>query len=235
MEIAVTLLTNNLMKYLLVFILLFCPRITASACNDTTAKTEPSLRNHIVSVRHTWYTSDYYLLGQHFGTTDYRNKGYPLGIALSYGRLITSRNYLGATLSFERQTGEWNNEHLTYTYKYGMVPMNHPVGNFTRNSLTFAFEYTHAYTAGKHVRLYTTVGMGITAYKVALEYDREYYYRNYPYRANELGNIHHQKRDAHFNAYYSPIGISVGGNVSWFAEVGFGYKGLMNTGFSYIF
>lgn len=189
----------------------------------------------MMSIRHTWYTSDYVLLGQHFGTADYKNKGYPFGIALSYSRSVGHRNHLGATLSYERQTGGWNKEYMGYSYKYGMSAMNYPIGNFTRNSLTFAAEYTHAYVAGKHVRLYTTVGMGITAYKVALEYDKEYYYSNYPFRANELGDIRRQKRDAHFNAYYSPIGILVGGKVSWFAEVGFGYKGLFNSGVSYIF
>jgi len=223
------------MKYSTLLTLLSSLWLPAIASVNTTKTNQPSVKKHLISIRHTWYTSDYYLLGQHFGTADYKNKGYPLGIALSYGLSVGPRNYLGANLSFERQTGRWNNEYMGYSYKYGITAMSYPVGNFTRNSLTLAAEYTHAYIAGKHLRLYTTIGMGITVYKVDLVYDNDYYTGYNANKPGESASKARQKRDGHFNAYYAPFGISVGGNISWFAEVGFGYKGLMNTGVSYVF
>jgi len=193
------------------------------------------MKVNYVSASHTFFTSDYLLLGQHFGSMDYKNKGYPLGIAASYNRALDSRNHIGFAACYERQTGVWQPPLLTYTYKYGNTYMSYPVGHFLRESFTLATEYTHSYVSHRYFRLYTVAGLAATFVDIAQRYDSAYYNRNFLNGTNKLGAMQTHRRNSHFNGYYSPIGLSVGGDLIWFIEVGFGFKGIMNSGVAYKF
>lgn len=133
--------------------------------------------------------------------------------------MITYRYYIGGCTSvgltaginkFSTSGDYGNRMHLDY-YKY----------TFT----TIASEFTFNYKNSKYFRGYGYFGAGISFFKE----ERKRY--NSVIQDYEMHTI----QRSGFNGQFVPFGISVGGNLSAFLEVGFGYKGAIHGGISYRF
>jgi len=106
-------------------------------------------------------------------------------------------------------------------------------GAFKRNTFTivpeFYFRYPHTET--KYASAYGYAGVGVTLLNELDIYSLDYYNSNYYNGVNSLGN----RREIVNNKYEVTLqicllGLSFGGKVRGFAELGFGYKGIINGG-----
>jgi hypothetical protein len=180
------------------------------------------------------YSSDYIfdgytprLLGS--GKKQYINHQYSGTYFINARYYFSERVSLNITLAYENESGDWladyNYDHFGYST---MV-----IGTFTRQAYLLSPEISIYYTTKKHYRLYGTFGMG-------LNYRKEYDYYNqqvltyglpgYVSTPGDYSQGYNGKIQG--NGYLSPLGISAGGKLSWFAELGIGYKGIFNTGIS---
>ncbi len=103
-------------------------------------------------------------------------------------------------------------------------------GSYAVESSASSFDYTTIapevlfnYVNTRYVRLYTLLGTG---YSIVSEKTTEYFGFGQP-------AINSSVTHTPINVYYSPIGLSIGGQVSGFLELGIGYKGFVNAGLSY--
>lgn len=125
------------------------------------------------------------------------------------GNLIASYKYtpvnrleVGLTYAFNRNTATINMNKV-------------PSGKATTNYHTLAAEVQYNYINKPFLRLYSAAGAGYTAYM-------EHYKPN----AGSAEN----KTSGNFNFQISPIGIKFGDKIGAMAELGFGYKGIINAG-----
>ncbi len=87
------------------------------------------------------------------------------------------------------------------------------------NAFTLAPEAKFKYlNSGNKFNLYGLLGAGVTVLQS----------KDYEDRSND-------KSAVHFNLQVTPLGIEYGGNVKGFAELGFGYKGILNVGVNFGF
>lgn len=104
------------------------------------------------------------------------------------------------------------------------------VGTYKENALTIAAEIQLVYLTTKTVHLYSGIGIGYVTEMYRIKYYSGFYVANappdehYPQSQNE-NSVTFQ---------LTAFGIRVGHRVGAFAELGFGYKGLINGGLSYI-
>ena len=103
-------------------------------------------------------------------------------------------------------------------------------GSYAVESSSSSFDYTTIapevlfnYINTRYVRLYTLLGTG---YSIVSEKTTEYFPFGQPAVSSSV-------RHTPINVYYSPIGLSIGGQVSGFLELGIGYKGFVNAGLSF--
>lgn len=94
------------------------------------------------------------------------------------------------------------------------------LSQFSRDYKTVAIDVLCNYANKEWVRVYTYLEPGVSFKKIT---------NTYPRSSTEHSN------ETIFNMYYMPIGISVGKRVSGFAELGFGFKGIVNAGLSFRF
>ncbi len=90
------------------------------------------------------------------------------------------------------------------------------LGHFKRNAVTIAPEMTLSYVNNKSFRLYGLIGVG---YTIGNEKS-----------TNDIGEDNYTAKYNHFNFQISPIAFRVGGRIGAFAEIGFGYKGIIGAG-----
>ncbi|RYD98968.1 MAG: hypothetical protein EOP54_05830 [Sphingobacteriales bacterium] len=90
-----------------------------------------------------------------------------------------------------------------------------PSGTATTNYHTLAAEVQYNYINKTFFRLYAVAGAGITSYTEK-------------YKPNSGST--EKNTAAHFNFQISPVGVKFGNRIGGMAEVGFGYKGLLNAG-----
>jgi hypothetical protein len=88
-------------------------------------------------------------------------------------------------------------------------------GNYKITYNTVAIEFYYIYTFHKYIETYSTLGFGPTFINVATT------------DANKPSASYDR-----FSVHYAPLGVRVGGRIAAFAEVGIGYKGLINIGIS---
>jgi len=146
----------------------------------------------------------------------------------------------GITAAYENESGIWNHVVLV-----GNSTKNHPyqreyqctfLGHYKKQYFTLSPEMTVTYKDFNHglIRIYGTLGIGIS-YRDEIDiYDNDYYNSKYSNGVNSLGN-YLVLTDSHFqfNMYLSPIGIHVGRRLGFYLENGLGYKGLINFGATY--
>ncbi|MDR0371342.1 MAG: porin family protein [Prevotellaceae bacterium] len=120
-----------------------------------------------------------------------------------YKYLFTERFGLGATLAYGRDAFN------CYSTADAMV------GRLNRNHFTFALEADYKYWQKGIWNVYGLAGVGVT-------------YFNQAYKPN-VGAIS-KNHKWHPNIQLTPVGIKAGNAFGGFAEVGIGYKGVINAG-----
>ncbi len=86
-----------------------------------------------------------------------------------------------------------------------------------------------------YYRVYSDVGLGATYEVETDQYNPAFYTTGYYNGRNNLGPMRQENNKMRPNFYYAPVGMSVGRKLCYFVELGFGYKGVVNTGVSYKF
>lgn len=92
---------------------------------------------------------------------------------------------------------------------------NASAGQFKNNYYTLAAEMDYKYIKKKNLSLYGVLGAGATLY------GQKY----------EESNKNVSENTVNFNFQISPLCIKLGNKVGGFAELGFGYKGILSVGF----
>lgn len=92
------------------------------------------------------------------------------------------------------------------------------LGSFKRRAFTIAPELSLSYINSKSFRMYGLIGAGYT-------FGSEK-------STNELGEENYTAGYNHFNFQVSPLAFRLGRQVGAFAEIGFGYKGILSAGIS---
>lgn len=181
-------------------------------------------------------SSDFLLDGYHPGRPtifDYNNKGKSGFFLLTYKHDFGGRVSFGGTITMEQQHGDWQNN--VYDNDNPFDLQTSVKGVFNRTDITLAPEMTGYYLKNDMVRLYMVVGLGATLEFETDEYDPQYYNAGYYNGVNKYGALLQHNDKGHLNIYYAPFGFSIGRTFSYYFEMGFGYKGVINTGLSYKF
>ena len=145
----------------------------------------------------------------------------------------------GVTTAYENESGIWNHVIVFKSKYHGYKEYNTTfLGHYKKQYFTVSPEMTVTYKDFNHglIRIYGTLGIGIS-YRDEIDiYDNNYYNSNYSNGVNSLGNnLVLTDRHFQFNMYFSPLGIHVGRKLGFFIENGLGYKGLINFGTTYKF
>jgi hypothetical protein len=190
---------------------------------------------HFLSAGAGMLTTDFLLDGYHAGkpvTRDYENLSPRLVYFLNYKYRISPRTFIGMTVTYEEQYGDWLDNNV-YGGAYNLYTTNK--GQFVRNSFTTAVEMSTDYTERGMARFYFACGAGITYSFATDQYLPDYYNQNYQNGVNYLGPIRQSFTRNHFNGFISPLGFKVGRKLCYFVEAGFGYKGAICSGLTYRF
>ena len=165
------------------------------------------------------------------GKKEYVNQQYSGAYFITAKYYITRRFAISIVAAYENERGDWQKN---YNYDhFGYQSMR--IGTFKRQAFTFSPEVTFNYSNNGLIRTYFAAGMGFTYRNEIGKYSTDYYYSssNFYNGVNTLGsNMEVDNSKVQGNFYFSPFGISIGSKVRWFAEIGVGYKGVLNTGFS---
>ena len=95
------------------------------------------------------------------------------------------------------------------------------IGSYKRTAFTVAPELRLGYGTKPFVNFYALLGLGSTFIVERIE--------------NDATNQKISMNDNYFTFQVTPFGIRVGKKLSGFAEIGYGYKGIMRLGASYKF
>ena len=148
-----------------------------------------------------------------------------------YKYFVTKSFTIGVFAGMQKEAGDWYFDDVQ-----GKKPDNwssYKIGTFSRTAYTIAAECSFAYTNREDVRMYSTFGVGATFKRETDVYDLAYYNAGYYNGVNQYGNVSQPNNPTKFDAYYSPLGMSFGGRLRGFFELGIGYKGILNGGICY--
>ncbi len=137
-------------------------------------------------------------------------------IFLTYRYAICSRLSFGATAG---------TEFVDFDHYSNNGPRTQPpvlLGKYKANISTIAFEVKPVYYNGSLFQFYGLVGLGGR------------YYRETQVYGQATGNTN-AFPNYFFNSQWTPLGVRAGRQLSGFAELGLGYKGLVNAGLCYRF
>lgn len=141
--------------------------------------------------------------------------------SISGATFVSVRYFLYAYLSLGF-TGGSISEQGQYSTSYSATTIK---STYTQTSTTIAPELYYVYTYKRYFEAYTLLGAGVAFTKVTTTT------RATPYTPESTAATAYEG----VKMQYTPIGIRVGGHLSAFAELGFGYKGLLNAGVSWKF
>ena len=220
----------------LLLIVFFCP-LVSSAQQDTSVEWDNRIgQQHIFSVGYAFLTPDYLCDGYRPGRPtefDYANKGAPAALCIVYKFLLSNRSHIGTTITVEQQHGDWLDNEIPDGNVFDL--QTSVKGAFVRTAFTLGADYTYDYYINGMFRQYVTVGLGMTYEFETDQYDPVFYEQGYWNGVNRYGPMRQSNNKAHINGYFSPVGIRFGRRLSYFLEIGFGYRGVVNTGLSYGF
>ena len=181
-------------------------------------------------------TPDYLLDGFRPGRPteyDYANKGVPMATSITYKFKAYKRRYIGFTLTIEQQYGDWNDNEIPGGNVFNLQTT--VKGAFKRTCYTFGADFTYDYVSKGNYRQYLVAGMGMTYEHETDQYNPDFYNQGYINGMNTYGPMLQHNNKTHINGYFSPLGMSVGNRIRYFFELGFGYRGIINTGLCYRF
>ncbi len=125
-----------------------------------------------------------------------------------------NRLAFGLTCGFLSESGK-------YTDPYN--PLYTP-GTYTKHTTVAAFEVYYIYMFRKYMELYTLAGMGPSFSNMNIDVNQPGGSSSTTIQTQNVVKVQ-----------YTPIGIRFGGRLGGFAELGIGYKGMINGGISYRF
>ncbi len=131
---------------------------------------------------------------------------------ISYKLSVSKRVRLGALLIREKVESEEIQR-----------PENRISEQITVKATTFAIEFDYRYVVKETLQLYSGIGIGYTFG------DEEFIQNPGSGQIIENGNVNH------FNCQFNFFGIRYGKSFGVFAELGYGYKGVLNGGVSFQF
>jgi hypothetical protein len=136
---------------------------------------------------------------------------------------LTYRYYLGGRFALGVTIGQQTVWGTTVGENEG------PSGNYTFDYKTIAVDFLFNYVNKEWFRLYSYLEPGQSFKKETFVTAPVQYlsYTSPGYTATDNVTV--------FNLQYVPIGVSIGKKLSGFFEVGFGFKGFLNSGVSYRF
>jgi opacity protein-like surface antigen len=143
------------------------------------------------------------------------NKKYIGAIHAGYKYAVSNRFALGPVFTYDRGTSTSD------------VPFRDELGNdigygkFTSNYYSLALEGDYKYINSDKFKLYSLVGVGPT-------------FLNQSFKEDNSSEDKSQSK-TFFNYQVTPIGIKYGDSFGVFAELGFGYKGILCAGVFYRF
>jgi len=171
-------------------------------------------------------------------STSYMDIPYKYSTAafLTYRYFITDRIAIGVTAGIDNVVGN-----LTYGNPNFNGGLDGTAGTYIRNTCTIAPEVFVKYFQRHHALLYGGAGAGFTLAKLEKAYSPVQYATFYQNGVNTASGglppyLSTQNpvyaNENHFNAQLTAFGVRLGGKIAWNIEIGFGYKGLINTGLS---
>ncbi|GHT66063.1 hypothetical protein AGMMS50239_26940 [Bacteroidia bacterium] len=137
-----------------------------------------------------------------------KNSTSPGAFHLGYKYSLSDRIALGPVFTYDLSTSD------------AMVD-NVKTGKFTSNYYTFSLEGDYKYVNRDKLKLYALVGAGGTIL-------------NQTYKDSQTNEKQGEKQ-TFFNFQVTPVGVKYGGSFGVFAELGFGYKGILCAGLFYRF
>ena len=136
------------------------------------------------------------------------NSSYIGALHLGYKYSLSYRFALGPVFTYDTGTSD-------------AVANNEKAGKFTNNYYSLSLEADYKFINRDKLKLYALVGAGGTIF-------------NQVYKDNKTGEKHGENQ-TFFNFQVTPIGIKYGSSFGAFAELGFGYKGILCAGLFYRF
>ena len=207
------------------------------AQNDTIANTTSQRSpNQFLSVSFAYLTSDYLCDGYLPGRPtefEYANKGFPGALCISYKYKLTNKIYLGLTGTIEQENGDWLDNEIPGGNVFNLQTT--VKGAFVRTCYTLGLDFRYDYIVSGMFRQYVVAGVGATYEFETDQYNPAFYELGYWNGVNTYGPMRRISNHAHPNAYIAPLGWSIGRKLNYFLEIGFGYRGIINTGLSYGF
>lgn len=137
-------------------------------------------------------------------TTDEKHSG---ALFIGYNYAVKDNWTIGTDLVYERYTASVNKQNLT-------------VASQKNDIYTLAVNSTYSYISKPKFRMYSGVGLGYT-------------FSNEKLSPNQSDVQSVSSKSSSFNFQVIGAGIRRGGKIAGFAELGFGYKGIINLGISY--
>ena len=146
--------------------------------------------------------SDIIVTGISGGAISMGNDTYTGDFHVGYKYLPSPKTAFGATFAYATNTADgYLNQEKT--------------GKFYSDYYTLGLEFDYRYISRPRLALYSTVGAGATLY-------------NQEYRPE--GGEKSKDNKVYFNFQITPIGVKYGEHFGFFAEAGFGYKGILTVG-----
>lgn len=144
-----------------------------------------------------------------FGNYDKTNTDYTGGWFLDYKFAPTRNLLLGVGVGIDGASGDLEDDDVVY-------------GSYTSSYTTVALGFDYRYLNQEWVQLYSGLGTGIT-----FSSDKGTIF--------DTGVTEKSGNTPYFNFQLNLLGVRVGKSLAGFAELGFGYKGMINAGISYSF
>jgi hypothetical protein len=223
------------MQRTLFFFILYLALSNATSCfaQDSVRAYKANIYKQSLAISYGAYTPDYLLDGYRPGRPtefDYTNKGTSWVVGISYKYQFLKRAYIGFTATAEQQYGDWLDNEIPGGNVFDL--QTSVKGAFVRTAYTLAPELRWDYLSTKFYSIYTVLGVGVTYEFETDQYNPPYYNAGYQNGVNEYGAMRAKNNKSHLNGYYAPLGFEAGRRLSFFAEFGFGYKGVFNSGLS---
>ena len=138
-----------------------------------------------------------------FGTARKENVSYPGAFFITYRYSTNSRFGFGLTAGLDSSKGD-------------LIFLDENVGSFKENHFTFAAEVDYRWIMKQGFQLYSGLGAGVTVERITHDVDSY----DEPHRFTNLS----------FAPQVTLLGLRFGRRIGVFAEIGGGYKGLVNIG-----
>ncbi|PXW18318.1 outer membrane protein with beta-barrel domain [Chryseobacterium sp. CBTAP 102] len=136
--------------------------------------------------------------------TDEKHSG---ALFIGYNYAIKDNWTIGTDLVYERYTASVKDQ-------------NHIIASQKNDIYTLAVNSTYSYISKPKFRMYSGVGLGYT-------------FSNEKLSPNQSDVQSMYSKNSSFNFQVIGAGVRIGGKLAGFAELGFGYKGIINLGISY--